>query len=92
MTDLVEAVARALCETHIRVVRRHDTAPKKLEAMMADAVEYAWSEFEPPAQAAIAAIEAQGLVIVLKEPTGEYICNCGIRVEPHRCRDTKGAF
>lgn len=23
---------------------------------------------------------------------GEYICKCGLRVEPHRCRDTKGDF
>lgn len=22
----------------------------------------------------------------------EYICTCGLRVEPHRCRDTKGEF
>lgn len=23
---------------------------------------------------------------------GEYICKCGLRVEPHRCRDIKGDF
>lgn len=23
---------------------------------------------------------------------GEYICKCGLRVEPHRCPDTKGEF
>jgi hypothetical protein len=22
----------------------------------------------------------------------EYICKCGLRVEPHRCRDTDGLF
>jgi hypothetical protein len=51
-----------------------------------------WSECLEIAEAALAAIEAQGLVILPKELGGEYICKCGIRVEPHRCRDTKGAF
>ena len=25
-------------------------------------------------------------------PDREYICKCGLRVEPHRCRDTQGQF
>jgi hypothetical protein len=70
MTDLVEAVARAIA----------------VAAFIDD------SSGTHAAKAALAAIEAQGLVIVPKEPGGEYICKCGIRVEPHRCRDTKGAF
>lgn len=30
--------------------------------------------------------------IVLEQCAGEYICKCGLRVEPHRCRDTQGDF
>ena len=26
------------------------------------------------------------------ELEGEYICKCGVRVEPHKCRDTGGGF
>ena len=51
---LREAVARALCELHIRTVRRHDTPPDELEAMLPGSVDYAWRDFIPQADAAIA--------------------------------------
>lgn len=59
MTDeLVEQVARALCELHIRNVRRHDTDPERLEEMLPAAIDYAWHDFASAAEAAIAAITA----------------------------------
>lgn len=51
---LREAVARALCELHIRTVRRHDTPPDELEAKLPGSVDYAWRDFIPQADAAIA--------------------------------------
>lgn len=51
---LREAVARALCKLHIRTVRRHDTPPDELEAMLPGSVDYAWRDFIPQADAAIA--------------------------------------
>ena len=30
--------------------------------------------------------------VVMEHCAGEYICKCGLRVEPHRCRDTQGEF
>lgn len=51
---LREAVARALCELHIRTVRRHDTPPDKLEAMLPSAVNHVWREHLPQADAVIA--------------------------------------
>jgi len=64
MTDLVEAVARALCEAHIRNVRRHDTAPEELEAMMAKAVNWSWKDFVPQAGVVIPVVLER-----LREPT-----------------------
>ncbi len=54
MEQMREAVARALCELHIRTVRRHDTPPDELEAMLPGSVDYAWRDFIPQADAAIA--------------------------------------
>ena len=51
---LREAVARGLCELHIRTVRRHDTPPDELEAKLPGSVDYAWRDFIPQADAAIA--------------------------------------
>lgn len=51
---LREAVARALCKLHIRTVRRHDTPPDELEAKLPGSVDYAWRDFIPQADAAIA--------------------------------------
>lgn len=42
-----------------------------------------WELYTGDAQAALAAARAAQC---------EYICKCGLRVEPHRCRDTKGEF
>lgn len=58
MSDMVERVARALCESHIRNVRRHDTDPKRLEAMIVRAIELNWKGHVEEAQAAIAAMQA----------------------------------
>lgn len=52
----VERVARALAEVHIRTVRRHDTEPAKLEAMMPSAIDYNWPDFVKPARAALSAM------------------------------------
>jgi hypothetical protein len=60
MDELIEDMARALCEQHIRVVRRWDTTPEKLEEMMSRAVDHAWPDHEPAARAALAAIHARG--------------------------------
>lgn len=57
-TPETEAVARALCEQHIRTVRRRDTAPDRLAEMLPAAVDYAWQDFIAPATAAIAAMRA----------------------------------
>ncbi len=53
MTDMREAAARGLCELHIRTVRRHDTPPDELEAMLPGSVDYAWRDFIPQADAVI---------------------------------------
>ena len=52
----IEKAARALCERHIRRVRRHDTEPDDLEAMLPQSIDYAWPDFADDAQAAIAAL------------------------------------
>ncbi len=51
---LREAVARVLCELRIRAIRRHDTPPDELEAMLPAAVNHVWREHLPQADAAIA--------------------------------------
>jgi len=56
--ELIEQIARTLCEQHIRTVRRHDTEPDKLEAMLPAAVDYSWRDFIPAAQAILPLIEA----------------------------------
>jgi 1,6-anhydro-N-acetylmuramate kinase len=71
--ELIEAMARALCEQHIRVVRRWDTTPEKLEEMMSRAVDHAWPDHEPAARAALAAINARGDRVVPAEPTREML-------------------
>lgn len=51
----VEAGARAVCELRIRTVRRWDTAPEKLEAMLPAAIDYNWRDSSADAEAAIRA-------------------------------------
>lgn len=56
MTDPIEAMARGLCEQHIRNVRRHDTTPERLEEVLPSAVDYSWHDFVDAATAAYAAL------------------------------------
>ena len=51
-----EAVARALCEARIRTVRRHDTKPEDLEAMLPASIDYSWRDFVAEADAALSAL------------------------------------
>ena len=39
-----------------------------------------------------AALQSQLAASIAAARQHEYICKCGLRVEPHRCRDTKGEF
>lgn len=55
-TDEREAVARALCELHIRNVRRHDTDATTLEAVLPGAIEMHWFDFQLEADAALSAL------------------------------------
>ena len=55
-TDEREAVARALCEKHIRNVRRHDTDGATLEAVLPGAIEMHWFDFQLEADAALSAL------------------------------------
>ena len=55
-TDEREAVARALCEKHIRNVRRHDTDATTLEAVLPGAIEMHWFDFQLDADAALSAL------------------------------------
>ena len=55
-TDAREVVARALCEARIRTVRRHDTKPEDLEAMLPASIDYSWRDFVAEADAALSAL------------------------------------
>jgi hypothetical protein len=68
-TPLIEAIARKQCEQHIREVRRWDTDPAKLEAMLPGAVDVNWQDHVALAQAALTAITEQGMAIVPRQPT-----------------------
>ena len=54
--SMIDKVARALCELHIRRVRRHDTAPERLEEMLPAAVDHNWREHVDEARAALQAL------------------------------------
>jgi len=54
--DMREVVARALCEARIRTVRRHDTKPDDLEAMLPASIDYSWRDFVVEADAALSAL------------------------------------
>jgi dihydrofolate reductase (trimethoprim resistance protein) len=72
MTDrekLIEAMARAMAEAHIRIVRRWDTSPAKIEETMPRAVDACWKDFSEAATAALSAIEAMGATVVPVEAT-----------------------
>lgn len=60
----IEDVARALCIRAIRIARRWDTDPAKVEEMISsgEAVEYSWRDYIDEARTAIEA---------MREPTAE---------------------
>lgn len=72
-TEIVEAMARALIEHQIRLNRKWDASPEELEAMLPCAIDYAWRERIPDAQAAydahLSALEAMGLAVVPVVPS-----------------------
>lgn len=80
-TPLIEAIARKQCEQHIREVRRWDTDPAKLEAVLPGAVDVNWQDHVALAQAALTAIEAAGYAVVPVEPT-EAMCDAALRYVP----------
>ena len=59
MSEMVERVARKLCEVAIREARRWDTDPAELDRNMPEAVDYAWRDYEAPARAAIEAMRVE---------------------------------
>ncbi len=65
-TPLIEAIARKQCEQHIREVRRWDTDPAKLEAMLPGAVDVNWQDHVALAEAALTAITEAGYEICPK--------------------------
>lgn len=88
----VEAVARTLCEQagYDPDSLRPGDDPYMNNTPVNDGVNakgdtchFRWRAYYWQAQAALAAARAAQC---------EYICKCGLRVEPHRCRDTKGEF
>lgn len=56
MDEMVERVARSLCEREIRIARRWDTRPEQLEAMMPKAIDANWGEFTDQARVSIMAM------------------------------------
>ena len=71
----LETMARAMCEQHIREVRRWDTDPAKLEATLPAAVDVNWQDHVAVAQAAITALTEAGYAIVPIEPTEAMLAN-----------------
>lgn len=51
--DMVEPVARRLCEKQIRHVRRHDTDKEWLDANMEECVDYSWQDHIQQARTAL---------------------------------------
>ena len=59
MEQMRERVARALCELQIRNARRFDTPADELEAKLPAAVEQAWQDFLPQADAALSLMQPE---------------------------------
>jgi hypothetical protein len=72
-SQVLEAVSRALVERRIRIARRWDTPPERLEERLPAAIEYAWREELENAQAALLALEGLGLVVVPKEALQPFV-------------------
>lgn len=59
--DLIEKMARAICELRIREVRRFDRTPEEIEQKISASVDFAWRGWVPEATAALAvALDAIG--------------------------------
>lgn len=82
--QMIEVVARALCERHIREVRRWDTNPAELDKMIPDCVDYSWRDFVRQAHTILAAIETAGGLIVPKKPDLRML-----EAATNRCQDGK---
>ena len=87
---MIERIARALCEQHIRNVRRHDTEPERLEAMLPAGVDHAWPDFNDAAKAVLDALSAgDGVQECDREQAAEYVKHGLI---DHIMRPTAEAF
>jgi hypothetical protein len=71
----IERVARAICEQHIRFVRRWDTSQERIKEMLPAAVDHSWRDFTDQATAAIAAMRGEpvGWLYTQRDGTGSAI-------------------
>ena len=70
---IIETVARGIAEHHIRVTRKWDTDPVKLQEMLPKSIDYAWPEQIEYALSAIRVLENAGYRIVEWKPTEEML-------------------
>lgn len=83
MTDLaIQEIARAMCIAYNQVLLNQPDDERNQPLAMEAAYAVARKHIE--AEVRIEALE--------QARTTEFICKCGLRVEPHRCRDTEGTF
>jgi hypothetical protein len=86
--DLIEKIARAICELRIREVRRFDRTPEEIERQLSASVDYAWAGWVPEATAALSVAldeigeECAGIAhnhgkVVSNEPIGK-ACSANI--------------
>lgn len=63
--DLIEKMARAICEFRIREIRRFDRTPEEIERQLSASVDYAWGGWVPEATTALSvALDAIGTELV----------------------------
>jgi len=67
MSELREAIARAMCRLHLQKVARYDNPPPD-EGRIERGVNLHWESHLDAADAALAAIEAQGVRLVWMRP------------------------
>ena len=51
--DLIEKMARAICELRIREVRKFDRTQEEIDQQIQSSVDYAWGQWVPEATAAL---------------------------------------
>lgn len=68
MDELVEKIARAICRAHCGPRMQRDE-PDRVECQVANG----WDLWADEARACLSAIEAEGMVIVPREPTEEML-------------------